>query len=292
MALVPTSSAQQNVTGSLTCDPGPEEIRPLGPPGQWQCTAEVEWSGGTSEPVNPTSLTINTANQKSWMNVIISPSSMTFTPPQGDTRTETKDFTVSVSLRQDAPAFVATQLRLVPDLQPGTGEGQEAVTNPTQIAVTPGYFNLYNVRLDGKIAEGGPDSEVTFPMVIENFSNGDTRFEFSVAQEGGTPEGFQTALPSPLTVRSQATGGENTQGQATFQVFTPFKNGYVNRIASIQLTVDSFYAADTSIEGASSQISTLTKTKGFYVPGPGPALTALGMLGVALALTKSRQRVR
>jgi hypothetical protein len=38
-------------------------------------------------------------------------------------------------------------------------------------------------------------------------------------------------------------------------------------------------------------VSTLTKTKGFYVPGPGAALSAIAMTGVALALTKSRQRI-
>jgi hypothetical protein len=228
------------------------------------------------------------------MNVIIAPNAMTVVPGDtspGEEITKTRQFGVSVSLTQNAPAFVASQLQLQPSTSPAQDQAQNTRDNPTQLTVTPGYFNLYNVRLDGKIAEGGPDSSVTYPIVIDNFSNGDTRFEFSLKDSDNVPAGYQPVTPEPLVVRSQATGGEQTQGQAAFQVFTPFSNGYVNRIASMALIVDSYYAADTSIEGASSQVTTLTKTKGFYVPGPGPALTALGMLGVALALTKGRQRV-
>lgn len=285
MMMVPTASAQQPVTAELSCQDGPDEVQPLGTPGTWSCTATVTWAGGTTpNQISPVGVTINPSGQASWMNVVVSPSSFTVFPPNDGPGERVEPFEVSVSLTADAPAFIQSRLALEPQLE--TGQDQDPRESGTEIAVTPGYFNLYNVRLDEKIQEGGPDSGVLFPIQVSNFSNGDTRFDFRLAQEEA-PAGHQAVIPDQLVLRS-VTSGEETRGTANFQVFTPFKNGYVNRIASIQLLVESSYAPDTSIQGATSQVSTLTKTKGFYVPGPGAVLTTIGMLGVALALTQGR----
>jgi hypothetical protein len=292
IAVANTASAQgQTVTAKITdCNSQQETIRPLGAPRQYSCTLTVEWAGSVSDPANPVTVQISVPDQKSYMDVILSPSAATFIPPEDGEGERSQTIDIAVSLTQAAPAFESKQLTLQPDLNVPNQEAQSAQETSNQIAVTPGYFNLYNVRLDKKIGEGSPDSDVTYPIELDNFSNGDTRFEFTPVSEDNIPAGYQPVIPSALNLRSEATGGDQTKGTVTLQVFTPFQTGYVNRIASIQMNVDSKYAADTSIEGASSQVATLTKTKGFYVPGPGVILSSLGVLGAALVLQSKRDR--
>jgi hypothetical protein len=310
IALVPTNaSAQeaQTITASIKdCSKtGDQTIRPLGAPGQWGCTLEVQWSGeGIVDPTRPVTVSVNSPTSISWANAIISPSSVTITPSTGQDGavTETRDIDVRVSLLASAPAFSSQELTLEPQVTAEQeDEAQTTATSGTQLTITPAYFNLYNVRLNQKIQEASPDSSVTFPIQIDNFSNAQTRFEFSQPSAGGGEDGgdgggsqaqgsdtFRGVTPSPLVIQSQAQGGEQTKDTATFQVFTPYSNGYVNRIGSLQLQIDSKYAVDTSETGAGSQVSTLTKVKGFYVPGPGGLLALLSVAGAALALTKRR----
>lgn len=278
----PASAQGKTNTVQITCPGGPPQIQPLGAPGSWSCTAVMTFGGGgVSDPVNFVTLVLNAPDAPSWANVVLSPSSVSFLYAPGD-GPKTQPFTVLVALTQDAPAFQTQRITITGQLSnPNAAEQNDIL--PTQIAVTPGYFNLYNVRVDQKIGRGGPQDAVTYPIVIDNFSNGDTRFEFALATEEA-PEGFQPVVPEPFVLQSRATGGKTTSGQVSFQVYTPFRNGYVNDIGALQLRVDSFYAPNTNIKGASSQVSTLTQARGFYVPGPGAPLVVLGIAGTALAL--------
>ncbi len=278
-AQLPAGDAQ----GQISCNPGPSEIRPLGTPGEWQCEVTVQFPSQAGDPANFFTVNLQDANSPSWANVIIAPASVIIQYQPGSSVTE--EFSVSVALTQNAPAFEATKVTI--DGTPGGGSPQGLSISPTQLTVTPGYFNLYNVRLEQKIGQGGPQDSVQYPIVIDNFSNGDTRFEFALLNPDNLPSGFQPVVPEPLVLNSRATGGEQTSGNVQFEVYTPFQNGYVNEIGSIQLSVDSMYAADTNIKGASSQISTLTQARGFYVPGPAAPLMILGMLGAALVLTRT-----
>lgn len=272
--------------GQITCGAGPAQIQPLGAPGQWSCQLSVQFpggSGGLGDPANFFTVTLQDQSSPSWGNVIIAPASLIVQYAPGET--VTKDFSVSIALTQNAPAFEATKVTIGGSASSGSPQGMSVA--PTQLTVTPGYFNLYNVRLEQKIGQGGPQDSVKYPVVIDNFSNGDTRFEFALINQDNLPSGFQPVVPEPLVLNSKATGGEQTSGTVQFEVYTPFQNGYVNEIGAIQLKIDSFYAVDTNIRGASSQVSTLTQARGFYVPGPAAPLVALGMLGAALVLTRT-----
>ena len=283
-AAVPASAQQQTNTLQINCTGGPSEIQPLGAPGGWNCQAIMTYAGGTSDPVNPATVTFSAPDAPSWANVIIAPTSLAFVPPTGQTEQVSQPFQISVALTQDAPAFQTQRITI--QASTSAPAGTTIAVQPTQIAVTPGYFNLYNVRLDSKIGQGGPQDSVEYPIIIDNFSNGDTRFEFSLLNPDNLPSGFQPVVPEPIVLQSKATGGKQTSGQVTFQVYTPFQNGYVNEIGAMQIKVDSFYAPNTNINGASSQVSTLTQARGFYVPGPATPLVILGMLGAGLALTR------
>ncbi len=190
---------------------------------------------------------------------------------------------VEVAVTRDAPAFEPVTATLEIRVQENHTDGTTTDLDPVdaEIMATPGYLNLYNVRLERKSAQAEPQTSVTYPIVIENFSNGPTRFEFNIANPDSLPQGFQPIPPSPVILESNATGGSTTSATVRLSVHTPFYNGYVDEEAAIQVRVDSFYAENTTYEGESTHLSTLTQVRGFHVPGPGLlALVALGAAGV------------
>lgn len=278
--------AQQPGDGSSTtsCDRSSDEpIRPLGTPGTWDCTVTIQFQGSNTVG-DPASFYTASLSESSpgWANVIVSPGTQSGTYQQGETIT--LEFQVDVALTQDAPALTPDKVELTTDV---TTTSQQSVTpSSTEITIVPDYYNLYNVALQKKIGQGGPQESVDYPIQIDNFSNGDTRFTFSLVDSDNVPAGFNPTTPDPTVLRSPATGGEETSTQVTFSVYTPYQNGYVNEIGAIQLQIDSAYAQDTSKEGVASTISTLTQARGFYVPGPGAGMTALAIMGVALLLAK------
>lgn len=193
---------------------------------------------------------------------------------------------VEIGFTQDAPAFEPVTATVEVHVQKNHTGGNVTHLDPAEaeITATPGYLNLYNARVDKKIAQAGPQESVEYPIVIDNYSNGPTRFEFSLSHPDSVPDGFQAVVPEPLVLQSNATGGETTTGTVAFTVYTPFHNGYVNEVGAVQLQIDSFYAENESYRGESSHISTLTQARGLHVPGPGAlmALVALGSAALAV----------
>ncbi len=201
------------------------------------------------------------------------------------------DYPVEITLDKRAPAFETQTVTLEVRVQKNHTNGTVERLGPVEadVTFTPGYFNLYNVRLEQKIGQAGPQESVTYPIVIENFSNGDTRFAFSLANPDSLPDGFNAVVPEPLILERPETAGEPTTGTVNFQVYTPFHNGYVNEVGAVQLEVTSSYAPDTDIEGETSHISTLTQARGWYVPGPGLLIVLLAVAG-ALGLARRWDR--
>jgi hypothetical protein len=190
---------------------------------------------------------------------------------------------VEIDVTTDAPAFQPTGVAYDVHVQKNHTNGTTTELGPVgaNVTLTPGYFNLYNARMETKIVEAGPDEGVTFPIVIENHSNGMTEFAFELASQPAS--GFQPVLPSKIVLESEATGGTRTSETVNFTVFTPFHNGYVSETASMALEIHSAYAADPSLEGESAQVSALTKVSGFYLPSLAP-LVVVALIGCAAGL--------
>lgn len=197
---------------------------------------------------------------------------------------------VAVGFDKRAPALQPVTATLEVAVQKNHTDGNTTRLDPvrTQVTAIPGYLNLYNVRMETKVAQAGPQEAVAFPIAIENYSNGPTRFTFSLSNPDGVPQGFQPVVPEPVVLESEATGGSKTSATVDFQVHTPFHNGYVNEVGAIQLQIDSAHAADTSYEGESTHVSTLTQARGFHVPGPGPLLVLAALAGLAVAAPRRR----
>lgn len=197
---------------------------------------------------------------------------------------------IELGFDRRAPAFETTTATVEVRVQKNHTDGNVTHLGPAivNLTATPGYLNLYNVRLEKKIGQAGPQESIAYPIVIENYSNGPTRFQFALSHPDNVPDGFQPVVPEPLILESTTTGGTKTNATVTFSVFTPFHNGYVNENGAIQLRIDSFYAENTTYQGESSHVSTLTQARGLYVPGPGLlVLVALCAGGVLAARSRT-----
>lgn len=281
------------LAGVASADHGPEEVQahdttieepvaPLGSPGEAVLPVEVpctEEENGTVE---------------ARAELAQAPETLVFDARDGEadlaeacpeSHTLVLEVPVEVRFTQQAPAFEPQQADVDVHVQKQAPDGNTTTLPPAQASVTatPDYFNQFNANLQTKIAEAGPQEQVRYTIAIDNYSNGDTRFTFSLPAE--LPGGFEAVVPSPMVIQTNATGGDASD-EATFTVFTPFHNGWVNEVGAIQLRIDSFYAANTSIEGNSTQLSTLTKTQGMHVPGPGAGLALLSLAGLAVAARK------
>ncbi|MDX1610930.1 MAG: hypothetical protein R3185_01090 [Candidatus Thermoplasmatota archaeon] len=192
---------------------------------------------------------------------------------------------VEVTVRQAAPAFQQAHAQLQVTVQKNHTNGTRETLGPGRATVTfePGYLSLYSARLDRKVVQAGPQEAATYPILLENEGNAITRFEFAVLNADTLPAGFKAVQPEPLVLRP------NQTGTATFQVYTPFHNGYVNEVGAIQLEVTPMYAEDTTLQGEPTQLSTLTQAKGWYVPGPGPWITLLAISALAVAMGARRR---
>lgn len=285
MVLTASPAAAQEGSTNMDCSKsGSDTIRPLGTPGTWTCTVTVQASQNVGDPVNFVTVNLDESSP-GWANVIISPSSKSGQFAASDQESVTLDFDITVALTQSAPALAPDKVELTATVSAGSSP-QSFPDGSTELTIVPDYFNLYNVRLTQRIGQGGPQESVKYPIQIDNFSNGPTRFSFEVQNSEQIPAGFQPTPPSPTVVESKATGGETTSQTVQFEVYTPYKNGYVNEVGSILLEVTSAYAPDTSKNGASATLATLTQARGFYVPGPGAGIAALAVVGVALAMAR------
>lgn len=194
-----------------------------------------------------------------------------------------------VRFRQTAPAF---QEIVVPVEVRGylnsTNESEPLGPADATITATPGYFNLYNVNMETTIQQVGPQEAARYEIVIDNFSNGDTWFEFHVQEP--LPNGFRVAEPEPILLASEATGGSQTTGTVTFPVYTPANTPYTNEVGSIQVNITSSYDGPPEATGQNSELSTITQARGVHVPGLAP-IAVIGVL-VLSCLTFAHRRRR
>lgn len=287
----PADAQIQEITFQVLCPEGPETIQPLGPPGVWSCTADLYYKSagsGLTDPTQPGIIEIQAEGVPEWMDVVISPSTMAFLGPGYGSETVQRPVQVAIALDASAPAYTPTEVRLVPTIVQNPRDGaSEFVPLVNALTVTPGYVNLYTARLSHERAEAWPQESVSYGVTIDNYSNGPTRFTFSMP--GEPPEGHQPVIPEPLVIDGRTENGTATRGQTVFQVLTPYRNGYLDERAALQLRIDSAYGVDPTLTGPSTLLTTLTETKGFYVPSP--AVPAVALALAIACLLPARRRV-
>ncbi len=164
-----------------------EPIVPLSSPGTIEMMIGIGCDA-LETPETVTTAEITTANEPRYVEAVVSPASASWTTEAGDCPSEgpvyEDTFQVSVVFTQDAPAFEEVPIRLEMTVQkePPVGEARTYGPFVANATATPGYFDNYDRRVDSSIQDARADEVATFEIMINNFSNGETRFDAKAAE--------------------------------------------------------------------------------------------------------------
>jgi uncharacterized membrane protein len=185
-----------------------------------------------------------------------------------------------VSTTADAPAFTPAPIKIQAVAE--TNGNLKGSTGTDQTLVTADFFSIIDAQATTTIQVASPQQQVSYPITVTNFGNAQTKVFFEVSN---APEGWQVIPPQPTILESKQQGGKITQTTVYLTVQTPWKNGYMNTVGAITMKITTKYALDPKVVGDASQISVLTTTKGFYVPGPDLTffIVAIGVAAVVFA---------
>jgi hypothetical protein len=269
-------------TTQVTITPPTTPIKPLGPFVALPITIVYTYVP-TSVSLAASQIQLSVTQFPPWAVATVSPSTVyapvDFAPSGGQPVQRTLNSFLLVSATQDAPAFTQGVIEVQAASQ-GNGNLQQS-TGSVQVPVQADFFSIIEATTPNAIQKAKPQALVSYPVTVTNFGNAQTKVEFLPE---GVPEKWQVTPPSPVTLQARQQGQQQNSRTVNLNVQTPFQNGYMNVVGAITMRIRSSYALDPKVIGDSTIISTLTTTKGFYVPGFDPMLALMGIGAVAVAL--------
>ena len=189
---------------------------------------------------------LSIAKQPSWAQVSLQPASIQFKPKDasgcGTTQiSDEQPFKAFVFATADAPAFQSEALDFKADLVNFNGNKGTSTTGGTFIKA--GFYSILEARVDNPIQIARPQETVQIPIIITNFGNAPTKINFKV--ESTNPEKLVPSQITPVTIESRVSGKSNQQ-TVVLNAITPYHNGYLNEVGSINVALEGVYAQDTS----------------------------------------------
>jgi hypothetical protein len=275
-------------TTSIEITPVTQPVKPLGPFITVPITIKYLYTQTASVALAATPITLRVTNAPSWLVTTLSPTTV-YAPvnqvagAQGTGSNAQLEVVLPanllVSATADAPAFTQGPIAIQADAADNGALTASSATN--SFSVNADFFSIIEATTPQTIQRAKPQQQVTFPITVTNFGNAQTKVEFSTES---VPDKWQASPPAPVQLAARQAGGTQNAKTANFNLQTPFQNGYLNVVGAVTIRLKSNYALDPKVIGDSTIISTLTTTKGFYVPGPEPALAlmAIGMLAVGM----------
>ncbi|MGQ0535468.1 MAG: hypothetical protein ACT4PT_05305, partial [Methanobacteriota archaeon] len=166
----------------------------------------------------------------------------------GNTRESTGTVIMQVAATINSPAFQPTSVKIQGTAAANGGNAQS--TAQQTFTMCAGYFGIIDAVADTTIQKGGPQKQISFPITVTNFGNGQTKVFFDIsAKPEGDERGYQVIAPQPIILESRQEGGRNIQKQANLQIQLPFKNGYVNNVGAVTVDITSNYALNQQFRG-------------------------------------------
>lgn len=282
-------------TVQLTIAPPTQPVKPLGPLLVLPINLDYTYSPSAGA-IAPTSIQLTVTQFPPWAVATVSPSSI-LAPVQpvgqgaAQQTVQGMQSFLLISATQDAPAFTNGIIEVTATASPnGNLQGSNGVVS---IPIQADFFSIIEATTPTAIQKAKPQAQVSFPITVTNFGNALTKVEF-LFDEGAIPDKWQVTPPSPVTLQARQQGQQQNTKTVNLLVQTPFQNGYMNVVGAITVRLRSTYALDPKVIGDSTIVSTLTTTKGFYVPGFDPilALMAIGVVGAALAAPRNERKRR
>lgn len=231
--------------------------------------------------LEPTRLQVRTwiVEQPPWATVVVSPGMFAVSPERCDGGRVRETMEMTVSLHEDAPAFLATDVVLAASWENATPN----VTDVEAVTVTPAFYGILEVTTSSTVKQAPPDSVVTFPLRVANRGNAPVRVFFEEVEATG---GLRSEAPPPMALATRwEAGGEGHAADPQIVIRTPGDKALQNRVGAVTYRVWSEPVEAPGVAGDERVVSLIVTTQGMQatVPGPAPLLPlVLTALGAAL----------
>lgn len=288
-ALVPTASAQQAQNLVITVTANDQKVKPLQGAVQYSATAELTYDQSAQAGVIGVPVAFTPGQKPNWASVLISPTNAIFnlassgTPGASASQKATVPLTITVTATQDAPAF--SPETVIINAQTNPSQPGKPISGTGQFQIVADYFSILDVQVAEPVKVERPQVPVLFPVKITNLGNANTKITWTVHDSS---PGLVVPVPPQLVVQSKQAGGTTNTADVTLTVQTPFHNGYLNEVGTVNYDLKSAYAIDPNVKGDSATVSLLITTRGFYVPGPELGLLLGAVIVVAALVRKAR----
>lgn len=149
------------------------------------------------------------------------------------------------------------------------------------------YYGLIQATSAGRLKEAGPQKPVSYDITVTNFGNARTAVAFKLgSEESGS---WKPILPEPMILESKVSGQGGDVQTATFQINTPYKNGWNNDERTFKVILTPTSAKSGAEGGNPVEVNVLARVRGVYVPTLEPMIMVGAILGTALLARMRRE---
>lgn len=286
LLLAPVAAAQPEVIDWVTASVAPFET-PI-PPLQGAASTRVDVSASCllADPAGQVTVAYAVVDRPSWATVVVSPSTDAKNVQSCEEGRLAFEGTLVVTVTDQAPAFAPATIAL--EVTAGGGGREERAQ--ASVDVSSDYYAILDVQLAAPQAVIRPGGHHDFVVRVSNFGNGATRVEPTLTR---ADEPLQVSLPSTITLGSKQQGARDIAADLVFRVAAPDEGGFVNRVGSVDVRLQGFYALDDSRGADASTVSFLVTIRtGATQDGEPERALPLGALAPLAAIGLAARALR
>ncbi|HJQ93388.1 MAG TPA: hypothetical protein VJ874_03770, partial [Candidatus Thermoplasmatota archaeon] len=201
--------------------------------------------------------------------------------PGSPSGTYTGTVNIQITVLREAPGMTPAQCTVTGSVGAMQGAAVPASTTDTDsFQIIPDYLPYIEAQSAAKLRQGGPQKQIPFAIDLTNFGNAATKVSFAIES---APSGkWQGLLPDPALL--DPPGGNLQSKQITFNVATPYKNGWNNDEGAFTLSMTPEYQYNSEKTGSPITVTVLARVRGVYVPSLEPMVMVSALLGAAMLI--------
>jgi hypothetical protein len=206
-------------------------------------------------------------------------------PKTGAEQSFTGTINIAITVLREAPGLTPIACQVSGSASALQGQAVPASTvDQEDFQIIPDYLPYIEAQSAAKLRQGGPQKQIPFAIDLTNFGNAATKVSFAIES---APSGkWQGLLPDPALL--DPPGGNLQSKQITFNVATPYKNGWNNDEGAFTLSMTPEYQYNADKKGSPITVTVLARVRGVYVPSLEPMVMVSALLGAAM-LVKLRK---
>jgi hypothetical protein len=188
---------------------------------------------------------------------------------------------IQITVLREAPGMTPAQCTVTGSVGALQSPSVPAsTTDSDSFQIIPDYLPYIEAQSAAKLRQGGPQKQIPFAIDLTNFGNAATKVSFAIES---APSGkWQGLLPDPALL--DPPGGNLQSKQITFNVATPYKNGWNNDEGAFTLSMTPEYQYNADKKGSPITVTVLARVRGVYVPSLEPMIMVSALLGAAMLI--------